>query len=188
MGPGGNQSFGPGPLQVSFPASDPNVTGVGGTNLTLAANGSIASEVAWNDGDPAAFADASGGGVSIYFNRPSWQTGNGTMRQVPDVACAAKSPVGCLVIDGGVKFSAIGTSWSSPTWAAFCALFNQARENAGEADLGILGPHIYPLLSPAATYAANFRDITQGNNIIWDSEGYDAGTGYDMVTVSARRR
>jgi kumamolisin len=184
--PDGNQAGGPGPLQVNFPASDPNVTAVGGTNLTLAANNAITSEVAWNSNNPAAFADASGGGVSIYFNRPAWQngngTGNGTMREVPDVSSAADGSAGCLVIGGGTNLVVVGTSWSCPTWAAFCALFNQARENAGQPDLGILGPSIYPLLSPAATYAANFRDVVSGNNIVWYGQGYSAGPGYDLVT------
>ncbi len=67
-----------------YPASDPNATGVGGTSLTLDAFGEWAGETGWS---------GSGGGVSVLFNTPSWQTGPGvpasSFRQVPDVALMA---------------------------------------------------------------------------------------------------
>ena len=177
-----------GPLEVSFPASDPNVTGVGGTTLTLGATGAVASEVAWNVSSAASGVGyaASGGGVSIFFDRPTWQAGSGvgirTMREVPDVAAAAYAPAGGLAYVNGQRGGIVGTSWACPIWAAFCALDNETRENAGGADLGVLGPEVYPLLSPASKYAANFRDITEGNNGTAYSGGYFAGPGYDMVT------
>ncbi len=50
---------------VSWPATDPLVTAVGGTQLNLRAGGARQSaDVAWND---------SGGGKSIVFGRPSYQ-------------------------------------------------------------------------------------------------------------------
>ena len=55
-----------GPVQVEYAASDPSVIAVGGTTLVLAPDGSVASETAWAGG---------GGGKSIFFPRPSWQTG-----------------------------------------------------------------------------------------------------------------
>src|ERR1700688_3259384 len=62
-----------GPLQAEYASSDPAVIGVGGTSLRLAADGSVADEVGWTSG---------GGGRSVLFPRPAWQTGNG----VPDGA------------------------------------------------------------------------------------------------------
>src|SRR5581483_4975167 len=73
-------------LSVSFPASSPLVTGVGGTNIELNADNTLAAQVAWNDG-PDDLA-AGGGGVSGLFTRPSYQKGfvAPNRRAVPDVA------------------------------------------------------------------------------------------------------
>jgi len=171
-----------GPLQVESPASDPNVTGVGGTSLTLKADGSENTETVWNNGS-----GAPGGGTSIYFARPGWQNGTGvptgTMRTVPDVAGTADPSTGAVLYYNGTKTTVGGTSWSSPTWAGYCALINQARANVGLSSLGLLGPYIYPLI-----HTSNFRDITQGNNATANSGStngvlnYTAGTGYDQAT------
>ena len=102
------------------------MAGVGGTTLTLDSNGAESSELAWS---------YSGGGVSEYFTRPSWQIGTGmpggTMRAVPDVACPADPNNGAVLFYNGAQTVVGGTSWSSPTWAGYCALINQARSNAG---------------------------------------------------------
>jgi kumamolisin len=172
-------------LTPESPAVDPNVTGVGGTSLSVDSSGHETSEVVWNNGS-----GASGGGVttsfssrgSTYFARPSWQTGtgvpSGSTRLVPDVACAADPNTGAVLILNGQQQEIGGTSWSSPTWAGFCALINQDRATAGLSSLGLLGPSIYPLIG-----TANFRDVTSGNNIFGSSgSGYSAGTGYDLCT------
>jgi kumamolisin len=163
-------------LTPEFPASDPNLAGVGGTSITVDANGNESSEVVWNN-----IYGASGGGISTYFAKPSWQTGSGVtsspMRQVPDVASAADPETGAYVILKGSAYEYGGTSWSSPAWAGFCALLNQARANAGLTALGLLGPTIYPQLG-----TGNFRDITSGNNIYESTGGYNAGPGYDLCT------
>jgi kumamolisin len=169
-----------GPVQVESPASDPNVTGVGGTTLQLDSNNNTASEVVWNNAS-----GASGGGTSIYFSRPTWQTGTGvpagTMREVPDVAASADPVFGAIIYLGGVQTIEGGTSWSSPIWAGLCALMNQARANVGLAPLGILGPSIYPLLG-TANYSANIRDIISGNNSMNGDINFSAHTGYDLAT------
>ena len=153
-------------VNADSPASDPSITGVGGTSITLTSGSNINSGTAWPD---------SGGGTSIYFNRPTWQTGTGvsagTTRCVPDVATPADPNKGGYVELNGSLVSFGGTSWSSPTWAGFCALINQARANVGLPPVGLLGPKIYPLIG-----TANFQDITAGSN------GYSAGVGYDLVT------
>jgi subtilase family serine protease len=97
---------------VDFPASDPYVTGVGGTEFNegtgtywQAANattGDIVSsalsyipEVAWNDTTENGYLSASGGGASTKFVKPSWQAGNGVpadgARDVPDVSFNASA-------------------------------------------------------------------------------------------------
>ena len=171
--------------QVLYPASDPNVTGVGGTSLYLnSTTGAVTSEVAWSPETPPRGPgggdsdddSSSGGGISGYFSRPAWQVGStvpaGTMRLVPDVAFAANPDEGCdLVFEGEIDEYG-GTSWGSPSWAALCALINQARAAAGESALVGANPSLYPLLG-----GTGFRDITSGNNGV-----YDAGVGYDLVT------
>lgn len=159
------------PVQPIYPASDPNVTAVGGTRLTLSiTDGTETSEVGWS---------GSGGGISTLFtSRPAWQTGTGIPtapggRLVPDVAALGDPNTGFYIYLQGEGAQAGGTSASSPTWAAFCAQLNQARAIVGGlAPLGLLGPKVYPLMG-----TANFRDITSGNN-----GAYNAGPGYDMVT------
>jgi kumamolisin len=170
-----------GPLQVEYAASDPSVIAVGGTTLVLAPDGSVASETGWALG---------GGGKSIFFDQPTWQTAAGNtvtgdavtsgtetgnprpMRLVPDVSLAADPGDGANIVLNGKSIMIGGTSWAAPVWAGFCALINEARGNAGKPFLPFLNPLIYPLTGTPA-----FRDITAGSN-----GAYPAGVGYDMVT------
>ena len=156
-----------GPTQAEYESSDPFVIGVGGTSLTLARDGSVAAETGWS---------GSGGGESIFFDRPAWQTGpgvpQGTKRLVPDVSVTADPDLGALVVLNGKAIQIGGTSWSAPVWAGFCALINEARANAGKPALPFLNPLLYPLLGTEC-----FRDIQVGSN-----GAFDAGAGYDLVT------
>jgi|KBSSwiStaDraftv2_1062776.scaffolds.fasta_scaffold125084_1 kumamolisin len=156
-----------GPLQAEYESSDSNVIGVGGTTLNLTASGGVSKEEGW---------PGSGGGQSIFFPRPPWQTGNGvpagTKRLVPDVSLAADPGTGGLVIFQGQNVQFGGTSWSAPVWAGFCALINEARIKKGKPALPFLNPLLYPLMGPT-----NFRDVTSGTN-----GEFNAGSGYDLVT------
>jgi kumamolisin len=152
--------------QAEYESSDPNVVGVGGTTLRLGSGGNVSAEVAWS---------MSGGGTSIFFDRPSWQKGDGvggTKRLVPDVAAAADPDTGAFLVLQGEPTQIGGTSWSAPVWAGFCALMNEARVAAGQPRLPFLNPLIYPLMK-----TASFRDITDGSN-----GAHQAGKGYDQVT------
>jgi hypothetical protein len=78
---------------VSWPASSPNVTAVGGTTLTKASNARGWTETAWS---------GSGSGCSTYEPKPSWQavtTGCGAFRAVADVAADADPASGLAVYD-----------------------------------------------------------------------------------------
>ena len=160
-------------ITAEFPSTDPNVTAVGGTSLN-APNGVESDEEVWS---------GSGGGVSIYFPRPSWQNGNGvgssaTMRQVPDIAAAADPYHGARIFLNGQWMSIGGTSWSSPTCAAMMALINQARASVNLPAVGLLNSKIYPLIGTTC-----FRDITAGSNSSPTSGGlYNATVGYDLCT------
>ena len=156
-----------GPLQAEYESSDVSVIGVGGTSLTLKTSGAVQSEVGW---------PGSGGGKSIFFDRPTWQKGNGvpggTKRLIPDVSLAADPDKGAFLVFQGDNVQIGGTSWSAPVWAGFCALMNEARSKAGKGFLPFLNPLIYPLLG-----TASFRDVKSGSN-----GAFTAGPGYDMVT------
>ncbi|MGD1030252.1 MAG: protease pro-enzyme activation domain-containing protein [Opitutaceae bacterium] len=162
------------PIVASYPTSDPDVTGVGGTTLTLASTGAISTETAWSVTGNGS--DGTGGAPSAYFTRPAWQTGTGvpagTFRLTPDVAASGDPNYGAEIILSGRVDSIGGTSWATPTWAAFCALTNQSRALKGMSPIGLLNPRIYPLIGTAA-----FHDITSGNN-----GAYSAGVGYDLCT------
>src|SRR5262245_36699022 len=156
-----------GPLQAEYEASDTCVVAVGGTSLTLKASGQVADETAWT---------GSGGGQSIFFDRPQWQKGAGVAagnaRLVPDVSLAADPETGAFLVLNNQVTQIGGTSWSAPVWAGFCALMNEARERAGKPLLPFLNPLIYPLMGTPC-----FRDIKTGNN-----GAFKAGASHDMVT------
>ena len=169
------------PTQVLYPASDPVVTGVGATTLDLnGSTGAIVSETAWsplsNTAHSADVDGSSGGGISTFWARPTWQVGTGvpagTMRLVPDVAFAGDPDTGCYLVFRGKVEQDGGTSWGTPCWAALCALINQSRANQGLPALTGTNPLLYPLLG-----TGSLHDITSGNNFL-----YQAGVGYDLVT------
>jgi subtilase family serine protease len=158
---------------ASWPASSPNVIGVGGTSLELASSGTLIAESAWS---------GSGGGVSAYEKEPAWQTAykiskaNG-MRAIPDVSYDADPASGYpIYISTGTGTKAKGawdtvggTSAGSPQWAAIQAL-------GGTAALA----KFYTDKASAATLSY-FRDITSGSN--GDCQYYcDARKRYDYVT------
>lgn len=165
-----------------FPASDPCVTAVGGTNLVYPTSQPTpdlpTSELGWG---------VSGGGASVLFARPGWQVGSGMptgiKRLLPDVAAVAASDSRGLYCNyAGQQHAAGGTSLSSPIWAGLCALINQARANQGLAPVGLLGPRIYPLLGTNA-----FRDITQSDGTTVSYQGITVtptvpGPGWDNCT------
>jgi kumamolisin len=168
-----------GPLQAETPATDPNVTAVGGTTLMLSASNTVTSETVWDTGEGSG--GAGGGGTSIYFSRPSWQTGQGVAnvaRQTPDISSSADPNYGAITYLDGQLNPVGGTSWSSPTCAALCALMNEARANAGLGTLGLLGPFIYPQIG-----TTSLRDIVIGSNATRNSGGKFAATiGYDEAS------
>jgi subtilase family serine protease len=169
------------PKQVSLPASDPLVLGVGGTALDASyATGAYEGEMAWNQDT-----DASAGGYSSLYPRPSYQDGIrgiGTMRGVPDVAANADSTTAmAMAFTGGVLEPAHGTSAATPLWAAVIAL---ADQEAGQ-HLGFVNPAIYAIARGPAYHSA-FHDVVTGDNsVIWPTgvfTGYEAGPGWDPVT------
>ena len=115
---------------VDFPSSAPHALACGGTALQ-ASGAQITSETVWNDtGD-----GATGGGVSIEFALPSYQSGAGVPanvdtdqpgRGVPDVAGDADPQTGYTIRVDGSDQTIGGTSAVAPLWAGLIALLNQS--------------------------------------------------------------
>ncbi len=164
-----------GRVQAIYPASDPAAVGVGATSLYLDGNSAIQSETAWSVTSTRNH-DSGGGGISVYFDRPSWQKGTGVdmnaARQVPDVALAGDPITGYYVYYNGKVEQDGGTSVAAPCWAALCALLNQARANNGMSSITNINASLYPLLGTSA-----FHDITVGTDSV-----YSCTTGYDLLT------
>ena len=165
-----------GRVEAEYPATDPLVTAVGGTSLILNSSDVITHETGWSPSSDQGAHDSSGGGISIYFARPSWQVGTGVnlnaMRQIPDVSLVGDPDTGCFVFFHGKSEQDGGTSLSTPIWAGLCALINQNRANNGLSPMSGFNAAIYPQLGTSA-----FHDITVGNNVI-----YNCTVGYDLVT------
>ena len=170
---------------TGWPATDPLVTAVGGTQLNLDQNGNkITPDVVWNDGF-----GASGGGDSAVFTRPLYQIGVaktvGSKRGVPDIAMSAAVNGGCWVyfsfLPGQVGWDIFGgTSEASPIFSGIVALANQVAGHR----LGLINPALYLLgaLHHAGVPGTGIVDVTSGNNSFGGVTGYNAVAGYDMAT------
>jgi subtilase family serine protease len=205
---------GPPDLQsaVDDPASQPFVTGVGGTTLT--APGPRPTETVWNSGATllglAEDAGASGGGVSSFWAMPPAQSdaagalgvpaaadgqspcgsASGACREVPDVAADADPATGYLIYwngSGSVPGQPAGWQGIGGTSAAaplWAALIALADASPGCANspVGYADPALYR--AAGTSYASDFNDITTGNNDFTGTNGghFAAKVGYDAVT------
>ena len=174
---------------AQWPATSPYVVAVGGTQLqdgwtwNPSSNNAFTAKGAFNPaywawssgGDTQAVWNESwaeigtGGGASVIYPRPDWQTvglGYGNHRLVPDTAWNAAvnggvdvyitaypefncgNTTGCWSVYGG-------TSAATPQTAALVALVNAARARAGKDPIGFLDPILYK-----STGAADYADIT----------------------------
>ncbi len=188
---------------TSWPDSDPLVTGVGGSQLTLTASGTrTVPDQVWNDsanpaanqfvfGDSGPNALAGGGGKSIFFARPGFQDGVravvGSQRGVPDISMSA-------ACNGAVDmyqsfpgqaagwYPTCGTSEAAPLFAGVVALAGQVAGHP----LGWINPRLYAM---SARAGSGIVDITTGNNTVSFTQGglhtvagYGAGPGYDLAS------
>jgi subtilase family serine protease len=196
---------------VNWPASDPLVTGVGGTYLcTDATTGTSVDsvsppltcsafpgqrELSWVD---------SGGGYSHIFARPSFQdtlpAGStvipGEQRGVPDVAYQASAATGVLVYITNPGSTGIACPTGDPCstgWYVVGGTSSGSPQWAGlvaiadqinGGPLGWLNPALYRIGADSTRYAADFFDVTTGrsNQTAPTIPGYTASTGWDPVT------
>jgi subtilase family serine protease len=169
---------------VSWPATDPLVTAVGGTQLDLRANGTRRkADVAWN---------GSGGGRSVVFGRPAYQASvsglTGSHRGVPDISMDAScsSDVAIYLTDGGWT-PICGTSLATPLFAGVVAMADQVAGHGKAHDLGLINPALYTM---ATRHEPGIVDVVKGNNTqrfdqdgnSYTVNGFVAGPGYDLVS------
>ena len=192
-GAGGNEFFGDvaGVVTGNTAAGDPpywGPSGAGSDEISTALE--YIPEEGWNDttfniANNGGFG-ASGGGASIYFTKPTWQTGTGVptdgKRDVPDISlnasadhdpylfCSEDGPNNTIVqtctsgfrTGAGGNLTAVGgTSAAAPTFTAILALVNQFVGNTSSTGLAPINPTLYQI---AASSPAAFHDITTGNN------------------------
>lgn len=189
---------------TTWPASDPLVTGVGGTQLHLDPSGArSAPDSVWNDGgnlhldqeffgNPGPDAVAAGGGLSALFKRPPYQNSVrgvvGSARGVPDISMSAACDGAVDVYEsfpgiGPGWYLSCGTSEATPLFAGIVAL---ADQSAGHG-LGVINPALYAMSSDGA---AGISDVTTGNNTVSFHQGghlvtvpgFAAATGYDLAS------
>ena len=187
-------------VNADDPASQPFVTGVGGTILP---NLTTAGEAVWNDcqGRSTTCAQndltngATGGGRSTVWPMPTYQSANGAIgpdstpapcptpnpncREVPDVAADAAPNTAPIIflsaINGWTPVG--GTSVAAPIWGAIFALVDQGCGSP----TGFANPKLYSL---GAASSGAFNDVTSGNNDLTGTNGgnFAARPGYDMAT------
>ena len=158
---------------VTFPASSPYVTSVGGTTLTCPTNSYTSStiETVWN---------RTGSGTSKVFPKPSYQRlsqnsdnqsfsryENQTMaisnnRCVPDIALCANPNTGVLLYYNSAYVTGGGTSAAAPIFAGYLAAIGCKK-------------FVNPLLYTASKDC--YHDIVKGSN-----GKYIAKTGPDLCT------
>jgi subtilase family serine protease len=189
---------------TDWPASDPLVTGVGGTQLHLDANGSrMSPDTVWNDtystpaqqfvfGDSGPSPLAAGGGKSIFFARPAYQNPVqkvvGRTRGVPDISMSAacNGAVDVYQSFGGQQagwYPTCGTSEATPLFAGIVALADQVAHHP----LGLINPALYAM---AAQHQPGLVDVTRSGNTVSFTQGgrshtvhgFTAGPGYDLAS------
>ena len=207
-------------LAVDFPGSSPHATSIGGTMFSEAtgsywnaSNGTGGSsalsyipETVWNEYASFGVLASGGGGRSIFFTKPSWQSGTGVpadaVRDVPDIALdAGANHDGFLICVSGSCTNGFadatgnyqvvgGTSVGVPSFAGILALVEQKIAQTG--GLGNINPTLYGL---AATSASSvYHDIVAGTNASVCAvgspdcssstllAGYSAAPGYDLAS------
>jgi pseudomonalisin len=163
-------------VSVLTPADTPFTMAIGGTALTVDANGNYESEIYWNDSS-----GAGGGGVSTVFKLPKYQkkvkniTRGG--RNEPDISFDAAPATGIDMVFQGQFLTVGGTSLASPIFGACTVELEQ-----------VLGHRIKPFHQMLYNHWRQFGYGSGSNTYAHDITGGSAfgilkpGPGYDLAT------
>jgi len=175
-GDSGSNSYGCNGVSIGEPTDTPHNISVGGTTLSVDSNGNETAEVGWSGSGY-----GTGGGVSVIFGVPSYQTNVPNVisggRNIPDIASDADPGTGeSFYFEGGFGGPIGGTSLASPTFGAALTELDQIEKSrAGWFNVTLYKTWLkYGYKQGSTTY---FRDITQGS-----IPPYNAGPGYDQMS------
>jgi kumamolisin len=183
-GDGGDDPCGTGGLDVIAPASGPHFAAIGGTSLSVNAQGGYVSETVWNSVGAAA-----GGGVSDVFAIPSYQVNIphavATGRNLPDVSFDADPLTGTAFYYGGTwnnQYNPLGgTSLSSPIFGAAVTQYDEVLGRRS----GLAAVALYRFWKTNGYRGPNgpefFRDVKSGCNGIGGG-GFCATPGFDQAS------
>jgi subtilase family serine protease len=172
-GDSGDDTTSVGHRAVDFPASDPWVTGVGGTSVGIGARGQYLWETGWSNSysqltngkwtpaPPGPYNSGAGGGTSKLFGQPFYQKGRVPAsiseafsrrphRAVPDVAMPADPNTGMLVgetqvFPNGTHYGEYRIGGTSLSSPLMAGVMAIADDAAGFAH-GFINPALYQLL------------------------------------------
>jgi subtilase family serine protease len=185
-GDGGDLGLGTPVGAVGVPSNAPYATAVGGTSILNNPSGTGQIVAGWGNNldyialggptdpptDYSFFYAGAGGGESVYFAKPAWQSAlPGTGRQVPDVSALADPFTGVVVIytyqgkqyaEAGVG----GTSLASPLFTSIWAIADQYNGKP----LGFAAPAV------AKLKAGQITDVLPTSSLVASDP---AGTVYD---------
>lgn len=168
-------------LNVQLPASSPYVLAVGGSQSHVEDN-KILHEDVWKqdqelNGQKIHF--SSGGGFSEYFEIPHYQKevlplafARKKKRGIPDVAANASTTPGVILNVGETVQISMGTSASTPLWAALISRINQKLTALNLPHIGFIHPFLYQ-----DEFRPLFNQVLDGGN-----GGYEATGGWDPCT------
>jgi len=206
----GDESLSVGFVTVDFPASSPFATGIGGTSLALNPNNTIAFQTGWGNNltriaetnalnnapvNPPlnlGFQFGAGGGNSLTFARPSFQSGlnvPGTTRLVPDISMLADPFTGVEIIQtvgGELSVGVIGgTSLATPMFSGVMAIAAQAAGHG----LGQAAQLVYNLPAGAvedivaASSPGNVTGVINGSPVSADALAAPLGNTTDYYSA-----
>jgi subtilase family serine protease len=151
---------------------------------TMASAISYIPEGGWNESGSGTL-DASGGGPSLVWPKPSWQVAPGVpadnARDTPDVALSSAAHDGYLIFaHSGTLLSVLGTSAATPSFGGIMALVVQKtgrrQGNPNPVLYGLAFQQYQGQTSPV------FHDIAVGDNTVPGLSGFACTPGYDLVT------
>ena len=197
---------------VDDPSSQPFVTGVGGTTLSVL--GPRPTESVWNSGGTVLSGmlqpGAGGGGISSFWAMAAPQASSapalnvrtaqaagtacghpgGFCRQVPDVAADGDPATGYLIYWNGrgsiggepAGWQGIGGTSGAAPLWAALLALTDGSRACAGAPIGYANPSLYAVAGGA--YAEDFNDVTTGNNDFTGTNGgrFAATPGYDPAS------
>jgi subtilisin family serine protease len=175
-------------LGLSLPASSPEVTSVGGTELDIggvlhsggAPGGRITDEFVWNTLKSKVIGAAGGGGASHIYTVADapWEKRLGLKasqpEEKPDITAIASHPL--------APFGGAGTSFSSPLMAGAYVVLEQDVLAHHLRAIGSFNPTLYRVFADRAVRSGVFNDVVHGTTDLLHLGCCKARPGFDEAS------